>query len=140
MKSHLSAEEFSDWLAGARDPGCAEHVAQCGECSCEIGRLEAALSDFREAVGNWSAPPERIAERRPRHAGRWALAAAVAIVLAAGPIVYRHQRHEAEMARADAALLEQVDAEVSEAVPSPMEPLVQMVSWSSASEANGESK
>jgi hypothetical protein len=53
------------------------------------------------------------------------------LVLAAVPI-YRNaqdRQRQAEIARADALLLEQVDAEVSRAVPRPMEPLVKLVSW-----------
>jgi hypothetical protein len=62
---------------------------------------------------------------------RWALVAAALLVLAAVPI-YRNaqdRQRQAEIARADALLLEQVDAEVSRAVPRPMEPLVKLVSW-----------
>jgi hypothetical protein len=62
---------------------------------------------------------------------RWALVAAALLVLAAVP-VYRNvqdRQRQAEIARADALLLEQVDAEVSRAVPRPMEPLVKLVSW-----------
>ena len=62
---------------------------------------------------------------------RWALVAAALLVLAAIPI-YRNaqdRQRQAEIARADALLLEQVDAEVSRAVPRPMEPLVKLVYW-----------
>ena len=46
------------------------------------------------------------------------------------------------MARADALLLEQVDAEVSRAVPRPMEPLAKLVSWdfSSTDERDGKTR
>jgi len=63
---------------------------------------------------------------------RWATAAAALLGIAAVP-VYRHQREDArraELAR-DAILLQQVDAEVSEAVPTSMAPLVKLVSWNS---------
>jgi len=62
---------------------------------------------------------------------RWALVAAALLLLSAIPI-YRNvqdRQRQAERARADALLLEQVDAEVSRAVPRPMEPLAKLVSW-----------
>ena len=61
---------------------------------------------------------------------RWVLVAAALLVLAVP--IYRNaqdRQRQAEIARADALLLEQVDAEVSRAVPRPMEPLVKLVSW-----------
>ena len=71
---------------------------------------------------------------------RWALAAAALLVLAVVPI-YRNaqdRQRQAEIARADTLLLEQVDAEVSRAVPRPMEPLVKLVSWDFSSTIQNE--
>jgi hypothetical protein len=137
MKSHLTPEETSQWCAGERDSQVARHLRDCEACAREVEQLGAALGEFRGAVRNWSvpAPPARIAEMPARPTGRWILAAAAAMVLAAAPMAYRHeQQAAAESARADALLLEQIDAQVSQPVPRPMEPLVRLVSWSSASE------
>jgi hypothetical protein len=59
--------------------------------------------------------------------------AAAAIVLAAAVPLYRAraERHRAEVARADAVLLEQVDEGISRAIAEPMEPLAQMMAWDS---------
>ena len=96
----------------------------------------------------WSTPAPQIAwqarqtteddglsHRHPpvRHlARRWILAAASLLILALGPAYWqtRQQARAAEMARAD-ALLQQVDAEISRAVPQTMEPLVNLVTWGS---------
>jgi hypothetical protein len=57
----------------------------------------------------------------------WLAAAVVLSIVPALEMV--RDRQQAAQALADAQLLEQIDREVSEAVPSPMEPLTQLVSW-----------
>jgi hypothetical protein len=59
------------------------------------------------------------------------LAAAALLVLLGSVPLYRatRARQIAATAASDTLLLEQVDAEISRAVPEPMEPLVQLVSW-----------
>ena len=142
MSQHLSAQQISQWMIGERTPQQEQHVRQCSQCGAELARLEAALALFRGSVRRWSgrqsrAEPPVIASIFPAQRGsriqpmRWALVAAALLVLAAIP-VYRNaqdRQRQAEIARADALLLEQVDAEVSRAVPRPMEPLVKLVSW-----------
>jgi hypothetical protein len=142
MSQHLSSQQISQWMIGERTPQEEQHARECPECGAELARLEAALALFRGSVRHWSdgqsgaEPPGvgriALARRRSRTQPiRWALVAAVLLVLAAVP-VYRDvqdRQRQAEVARADALLLEQVDAEVSRAVPRPMEPLVELVSW-----------
>jgi hypothetical protein len=149
MSRHLSSQEISRWIVGERTPQQEQHVRQCTECGAELARMEAALVLFRGSVRHWSdrqvRVPRRLAAPGPRPLPlRWALAAAALLVLAAVPI-YRNaqdRQHQAEMARADALLLEQVDAEVSRAVPRPMEPLAKLVSWdfSSTDERDGKTR
>jgi hypothetical protein len=140
MNAHLSAEEISLWILGDRAPQRELHVRECAICRREVDRLESALGEFRGAVRGWDVPAPALAKPRlaPRVV-RWALAVASLAALALAP-VYRHRQVEAEAARADAILLEQVDTEVSQAVPRPMEPLVQLVSWSSSGEGNGDTQ
>ena len=141
MSQHLSSREVSQWMIGERTPQQEQHVCQCPECGAELARLEAALALFRGSVRHWSDRQSRVPRplapsrgsrgtARP-HPMRWALVAAALLVLAAVPIYRNAQetQRQAEIARADALLLEQVDAEVSRAVPRPMEPLVKLVSW-----------
>ena len=142
MSPHLSPEEISNWLVGPRDAERARHLRECETCSREVESMEGALAEFRDAIGNWEPPPAgvHLRHRRVPVAARWAMAAAAAVALAAVP-VYVHQRQAAaEAARADALLLEQVDSEVSQPVPRPMEPLVPLVSWSSSQVGNGDTQ
>ena len=135
MSQHLSSQEISQWMTGERTPQQEQHVRECPECGAELARMEAALALFRGSVRHWSEGQVRVP--RPLAPGprplpmRWALVTATLLLLAAIP-VYRNvqdRQRQAEAARADALLLEQVDAEVSRAVPRPMEPLVKLVSW-----------
>jgi hypothetical protein len=142
MNPHFSAEEIARWAAGERGDR-AVHLAECAECAAEVRRLEAAVAEFGGALRSAAVPPAAVdvgaARRAAPRVARWVLAAAALAMLAAAP-VWRHRQAEmrAEAARADATLLDEVDAEVSEAVPSPMEPLVPLVSWKTSNEGNGE--
>jgi len=137
MNEHLSPEDISRWLAGERSSQQARHAGECEECRARLGRRESALAEFRGSAHEWgaaqpaSAPP--LAWNPPvRHtAQRWLLAAASLFLLVSASAYWQHSRQQiraAEMARAD-ALLVQVDAEISRAVPQTMEPLVNLVTW-----------
>jgi hypothetical protein len=153
MSQHLSARQISLWMIGERAPQQEQHVRECPECGAELARLEASLALFRGSVRHWSDGQVRVPRPLAPTRGsrgyparplpvRWALVAAALLVLAAVPI-YRNaqdRQRQAEMARADALLLEQVDAEVSRAVPRPMEPLVKLVSWDFSSTDRSDEK
>jgi hypothetical protein len=153
MSQHLSSREVSQWIVGDRTPQQQRHVGQCAECGAELARMEAALSLFRGSVRHWSDGqvrfPRPLAPTRGSRGYparplpvRWALAAAALLVLAVVPI-YRNaqdRQRQADLARADALLLEQVDAEVSRAVPRPMEPLAKLVSWDFSSTDGSDEK
>ena len=136
MNEHLSAEDISRWFADERSPELRRHAGECEACSARLDRMESALAEFRGSVHDWSAAQSAAAPRSVwrepvRHlARRWILAAACLLILASGPTWWqsRQQARAAEIARAD-ALLAQVDAEISRAVPRTMEPLVKLVTW-----------
>jgi len=116
--------------------------------------LEQALRSFRASVFAWSAAaysrPRRVPEAATQHRKGWRLAAgwALGFVLVTGGVsggFYEHH-HRQEMARVAAAreaeqqrliaeqnareeeeLLAKVDSEVSQEVPSAMEPLAQLM-------------
>ena len=144
MTEHLSADRIAECVGGGPGPEEQRHLLECAECRAGVARLESALGQFREAVRGWSDGQSGRALERARAAAhrrparvwfRWPVLAALALALAVAP-VYKtvRDRQRAAQALADAQLLEQVDREVSESVPSPMEPLAQLVSWDSASQ------
>jgi anti-sigma factor RsiW len=136
MNEHLSPEDISRWIAGERRGELQRHAGECEACGARLDRMESAIEEFRGSVHDWTAAQSpatpRIVWRSPvRHLVRaWMLAVASLLILASGPAWwhFRQQARAAEMARAD-ALLQQVDAEISRAVPRTMEPLVSLVTW-----------
>jgi hypothetical protein len=143
VSRHLSPEEISRWMMGERTAQDEEHVRDCWTCSAEVNRMETALGLFQRSAKDWSrerSPEFRNvwsiegARRGVRTlALRWALAGLTLLVLAGIPIrtLREREQREARANQIDAVLLEQVDAEVSRAVPAPMEPLARLVPWGS---------
>lgn len=120
------------------------HLHACEKCSAEVEKLTSALGMFRGAVRESA---EKFGERQrvfamPRRsmAFRWVAAAAAIVILAGLPIyrvkVEQERQLAAQMAREDAELLSQVDAELSAGVAGPMKPLQKMVAWTSESKAS----
>jgi hypothetical protein len=132
MSSHLSPQQISKWMTGERASQEEQHVRECAQCSAEVAQFQEALADFGSRVRDWSerqpvANP--LGEGRPAHPLRWAWVAVAALLLAAIPIYRVDRQRQAERARAEAALMEQVDAQVSRAIAAPMEPLAQLMTW-----------
>jgi hypothetical protein len=142
MTRHLSPEQISRWMMEDHTAQDEEHLRDCWTCSAEVARMEAALSLFGRSVRDWSQrhnPAFRnvwSAERaRLRTQGlRWALAGLTLLLLAGIPIqtIRESRQRDARAAQIDTALIEQVDAEVSRAVPAPMEPLARLMTWDSS--------
>jgi hypothetical protein len=145
MNRHLTEDEVTALVSGVCGEEQLRHHAGCAACRNRTAVLEEALSRFRQSARDW-AVNERVPVMGPASAGRsraaasfsgarWLFAACALALIAAVPAYngYVHQRtaHQAERDAADAALLRQVDAEVSRAVPQPMEPLLPLVSWNS---------
>ena len=161
MNEHLSPEDISRWFAGEHSGELERHAGECEACSARLDRMESAMAEFRGSVHDWSAAQSAVASQIAwqarqtteddglshrhtpvRHLARtWILAAASVLILASGPAWwhYRQQARAAEMARAD-ALLQQVDAEISRAVPRTMEPLVSLVTWGSGPTEESQNK
>jgi hypothetical protein len=138
VNEHLTPREISAWLAGDRAARQQLHIRVCGECRAAVERSAASLGDFRAGVREWTG--REFSQARPfvlesRRRGvpmmRLAALAAMLAILAGVPLYLRDRagRRAIERARQDAALLEQVQTELSRSVPEPMEPLTNLVSW-----------
>jgi hypothetical protein len=136
MIQHLSAEQISQWMIGERTPQLEHHIAECEECRGELEQLENTLQQFRGSVRAWSGsaavPAWQAPEREPWFSWpKLVLAAALLLLLGSLPVFWniRARHRAAEVAQEDTQLLERVDSSISRAVPEPMEPLVNLVTW-----------
>ena len=135
MNHHLSKQQISAWISGERTPEEELHIAGCPQCRGEVAGLEDAVAFFRGAMHEWGSreplarwQPEPAPRRSRIQPARWALLAATLMILAAVPLYRNVERQRAaDRARADALLMEQVDAGLSRPVPAPMEPLLNLV-------------
>jgi len=144
---HLSSEQVSAWIAGDRPEQFAAHLQDCAECRAEISAFESVTGALRSQLQQ-AASSTRIPAFQPKgesfwggrlSGSRWALACALTAALIAIPI-YQQQHKTLQQKNippapvlsseiSDAALLQQVDAQLSRGVPGSMEPLTALV-WS----------
>lgn len=142
-KNHLSAWEQEEYLLNERTPEMMRHLTVCAECQDAVQRLEDGIGTYRRAAVEWSAEclatrPHRLQvlslRDRPAMLWRWALAAMVPLVLLWSLLPLFHSRPQPSRPAAtisDDALLDQVDEQLSVAVPDSMESLTHLVSTQS---------
>jgi anti-sigma factor RsiW len=149
MSAHLTTEELSDSLLGVSSLTVNAHLLNCPACASELDRLKNSIAEFRGAAHAWSEnatagePTVSIAGSFPRRsrAANWVLVAAAIILFAAGLISYRRDHlgsrdqsahiaapviiveGSAAQIEKDNELMSQVNSEIAEAVPAPMQPL-----------------
>ena len=150
MSAHLSHEELTDNLLGVSSLTVNAHLLSCPACTDEVERMKTAIAEFRGAAHAWSenglaADRSGIGVRAvPRRSSTasWVLAAAAIMLFATGFTLYvrdyqaRRQPNSAQVALSvatieasqsqiekDNELLSQVNSELAEAVPAPMQPL-----------------
>lgn len=141
--SHLSRYEQEEYLLDQRTPAMLHHLAECSACRDEVAHLQQQLGLFRTTALAYSAhslagrPQPSLAHRRgPSATLGWALAGLVLLVLGLLPLhLFTPRPAPQAAAMSDDALLDQVDEQLSVAVPSPMESLTHLVSTESSSKA-----
>jgi hypothetical protein len=156
MNEHLSSKQIAEWIAGNRTAIGEQHITGCMQCRRELDSFSASLSLFSNSVRAWSEHEQSLAQSaqvraaaplqaRFAHPLRWATIAASLLLLLLSGMTYREhvaeqhriEQRQLERARADAALLEQVDTEVSQSVPSTFEPLAQLMYTDTAGQNTG---
>jgi hypothetical protein len=131
MSEHL---DFERHLAGESTDSDARHLSDCAVCRDEIARMQAILGEFTASARAWGEQAAHAGGKAPfgRTAGvtgRWLIIAAAALLLAAIPVYHSYaQREAAAQAKADAALLDAISADISRPAPEPLEPLIELVS------------
>jgi hypothetical protein len=79
--THLTDEQFLDYLSGSSLPGIEEHLAACGVCRQEIASMRASFQVFHHASMEWSERMENAAgARRAAPSWNWAAVWAIACV------------------------------------------------------------
>jgi hypothetical protein len=136
MPPHLSEQQVSEWLVGNVDTEARRHVSECEGCRARVEVMETALSDFRETVHQWSetraAAPSVVSGRLGPRVWRLTLAGALLLLLCITGLRYFDRGGNSAPAPetvSDAALLKQIDTEISQDVPAPLQPLAKLVAW-----------
>jgi hypothetical protein len=141
---HLSPWEQEEYVLDQRTPEMLRHLSECAGCRAAVARLEHGVAVFRNAAVDWSSeclatrpqqPNTSAARGLPMLALRWAVAAVLPVLLLVFALLSFHPTrtrpvHPAS-AISDDALLEQVDQQLSVAVPSSMESLTNLVTTES---------
>lgn len=134
--SHLSPAQLSEWVLGERGAEAVRHVESCPVCRGEIHQFEAAIGGFRGSIREWTEgqlpyrPHMPRSDKRPLF--RWALAAAAVLALMLVVQSVRMKIQRPVPATDDAALLTQIDQEISRTVPAAMDPLSALVAGDGA--------
>ena len=134
MNRHLSLQQIDAWIIGERAAEVEGHLRSCRACADEVERVAGPLAMFGGAVRSWgqeqmgpARPWGPVENRNVVRAWVWRVGLAVAtlLLLIAAP-VYRHRQATREAAQ-DEILLRQVEREISQSVPAPMEPLAKLM-------------
>ncbi len=151
--THLSPWEQEECVIERPTPQMLRHLNECAECRGAVLSLQNSAAIFRSAALVWSAEtlaarprpllsPE--GARRPVPALRWVFAAVLPLVLLVLVFLGLHPSRRllrpvvaVHTANTDDALLEQVDEQLSVAVPASMESLTHLVSTDGSSGAGG---
>jgi hypothetical protein len=151
---HLTENAISRWLVEGPWREAEEHVRICRGCQASLAEAQEPLIAFRSTLLAWSEArsarigstakvfefPSRLNFMNWLPAFGVALAVAVlAAFLVGSPASHWHHALQ-QQAKApqvsDSALMDQVDEEVSEAVPDAMAPLTDLVAWDSGDNAS----
>jgi hypothetical protein len=144
---HLSVWEQDEYIleasAGQQSPRTMRHLAECSQCRAAVENLEQGIAGFKAVATQWSA--QQLAQRpqallvvpaRRLSAFPWAFAAMIPVLLCISMLIPFHSKstpRPATQISAD-ALMDQVDEQVSVAVPSSMESLTHLVTSSGPAE------
>lgn len=159
--NHLNEEQIAELLAASAAElrelpeltAAQAHVAACAECAGELARMQQSIALFREASTAYAeanlhrVPVFQPRTRRPPLQPVYWAAAAAGLLLAILPMQLRKPAQpttqqpvaatpQQNQFESDEALLESVNREVSESVPTPMAPLADPIGSNSQASQN----
>jgi len=164
MSAHLTHEELTDNLLGVASMTVNAHLLSCTACAKELEEMKNSITAFRDAAHAWNedalAASRTVVIRsdhtRKSWSSNWVLATAAVLLFACGFVFYQWNHNASgsgSMAQSDMAmpaiavkgtasqieqdneLMSQVNSEIAEAVPAPMQPLQLSQSVASSSSA-----
>lgn len=138
---HLAEDQILQAAIGAPTAEEAIHAGECMACNEELLWLNRSLLDFCDSVHRFAEQQPALAERNwqaaaaRQHRTRslvWTCAVLALLLLLAAPAYRIRQQQQRELqARQDQALMQQIDENISSAVPGAMEPLAKLAAWNS---------
>jgi len=158
MSTHITSEEMTELLMGVSTNASDSHLRTCEKCRTELDKVKSSITSFRTASHAWSqgaaARPAVIARStgaRSLLAGGniwWRLAAVAALIVIIFSIDDSAPRQGSttsngsaltaqEQIAQDNELLSQINSEIAEGVPAPMQPL-QISAADSSSKTNAQ--
>ena len=152
MSAHLTHEELTDNLLGVSSMTVNAHLLSCTACAKELAEMKNSITAFRDAAHAWNEDAlaaSRTVLIRADHtkkswSAHWVLATAAVLLFASGFVFYQRNHNgsgSGSVAQSDMAmptiavegsasqieqdneLMSQVNSEIAEAVPAPMQPL-----------------
>ena len=137
MNPHLSQEQFARCFVGATASEELRHVAACSTCRLELEDFGKTVSSLRHEIrgrvdAHLELQPFVPREPQPLPMTRWALVAAVVLLLGMAPFlttypVKESRRNSVSSPEASEVLMESINAHLSRTVPSPMEPMMSLL-------------
>lgn len=135
MKEHLSEQQLNDWILGQAGSDAIGHMETCANCRREAEELKGALDGFQASIHGaaegyrliWHPPAQR---ERPVWSRvmtqRWAYAVALGAIFVMSVVLlrfdHRQRPHPVAHAIGESEILMQIQADVSDYVPSALEP------------------
>ena len=134
MNPHLSQERFARCFVGAATSEELRHVAACSTCRLELEDFGKTMSSLRHAIrgrvdAHLELQPFVPREPQPLTMTRWALVAAVVLLLGMAPFLTTYPVKESRRISVSSAeaLMDSINVHLSRTVPSPMEPMMSLL-------------
>lgn len=139
MNRHLTSEQMSEWLAGEYSSEVEQHLADCAACAAEVTLFKTTLKLFRQSAHNWADQNCAPARATLRHIERAPYRSAFRAFCLVGAVLFvcffadtMHREISIRTLNSESALLQRVNSQIAQDVPSSFAPLDSLVSFESS--------